>query len=155
MERPRGVERSHWNAYSALLDEEALESVRFSAWLVNICPFYDRPFECPRRASLARSCAHELNDAMARVIGFLTDHFAAEEALMTRSGLRQLAPKLCERHLEEHARVSARLQEIVASADRVPTHESIRGLVHLIGRFWAEHACDHDRELLKALRHLG
>ena len=155
MDGPHGIERSHWSAYSALLDEEALECIRFSAWLVSICPFHERPLECPRRARSAHLCAHALADALACVVGFCTDHFAAEEALMTRSGLRQLEPERCERHLEAHAQVSARLHEIVAAADRVPTHESFGALVQLIGRFWAEHAWDHDRELLEALRRLG
>lgn len=98
------------------------------------------------------SCSHERQQRCeADVIGmlgdvfaFILDHFKTEETVMRDSLLLMVDRDVCEAHMEDHAAISAALQEIVSSLDSDHIVSRIRELDALLARWVTHHIALHD-----------
>lgn len=99
----------------------------------------------PRRSQ----CESELVRLLGDLLAFIIDHFKTEEAIMRDSLLLVVDRDLCEAHMEDHAGISAAIQEIVASLASMETVAQLRELDDLLGRWITNHILLHDLMLAR------
>lgn len=109
----------------------------------------NRP-HCGDCASTARhQCEMQLVAMLGDVLSFILDHFKTEETIMRDSLLRLVDRELCEAHMEDHAAISGKVQEIVAALDPMNNVRLIRELDHLLSRWVVNHIALHDMQLVR------
>jgi len=116
----------------------------------NVCQDF-RHFEncsaclAPRR----KQCESELVRLLGDLLAFILDHFQTEETIMRDSLLIMVDRDVCEAHMEDHAAISAKVQQIVGALD---PHNTV-GLVHqldtLLGHWITNHIAMHDMLLAR------
>lgn len=106
--------------------------------------------ECPPEKAL--SCNNELYDALGDFLGFLVDHFYAEEQLMKAVGLTVREKKLCDLHKEDHAAISDLILRIIGALDVQQTAGLIRELRAALNTWLERHIEIHDATLVRLLQ---
>lgn len=94
-------------------------------------------------------CESELVAMLGDLLAFILDHFRNEERIMRESLLQVIDREVCEAHMEDHAAISGKIQEIVASLDPMKTVSLIRELDSLLSRWVRNHIMLHDRLLAR------
>lgn len=90
------------------------------------------------------SCESNLVGMLGDLISFVLEHFKAEEEVMRDSLLLMVDRDHCEAHMEDHAEISGKVQEIVAALDPMNTVSRIRELEALLSRWLTHHIALHD-----------
>lgn len=106
-------------------------------------------------------CENNLIGLLGDVFAFILDHFKTEENVMRDSMLLIVDREMCQAHMEDHAEIAAKVQEIVAALDSVLIVSRIRELDALLARWVTNHVALHDMLLsrwakrdISLLRHL-
>lgn len=89
-------------------------------------------------------CEGELICLLGDIFAFILEHFKNEEAVMRDSLLLTIDREVCQAHMEDHAAIAAKVQEIVSSLDRFHTVSRVRELEALLGRWMTNHIALHD-----------
>lgn len=89
-------------------------------------------------------CDGNLVGMLGDLLAFILDHFKAEEEIMRDSLLLMVDRDLCEAHMEDHAAISGKVQEIVAALDAMNTVSRIRELEDLLSCWVTNHIAMHD-----------
>lgn len=94
-------------------------------------------------------CENELVRLLGDLLSFILDHFKTEEEIMRDSLLIMVDRDLCEAHMEDHAAISLKIQQIVASLDSLHTVSLLRDLDCLLGQWITNHITMHDMMLMR------
>lgn len=89
-------------------------------------------------------CEGDLICMLGDVFAFILEHFKNEETIMRESLLLTVDREVCQAHMEDHAAIAAKVQEIVSSLDRFHTVSRIRELDALLARWMTNHIALHD-----------
>lgn len=104
---------------------------------------------CDRLRQVA--CEKEVVSQLGDLFAFILDHFATEERIM-RDALMSMTDKaLCDAHIEDHAAIAQKVQEIVSRLDSEQTVRRIRELDALLMRWVDNHIGLHDLILVRWL----
>lgn len=93
---------------------------------------------------LQESCESNLIGLLGDVFAFILDHFKNEEAVMRDSMLLVIDRDVCQAHMEDHAEIAAKVQEIVSALDSHHVVSRIRELDTLLARWVTNHIALHD-----------
>lgn len=94
-------------------------------------------------------CENELARLLGDLLAFILDHFKTEESIMRDSLLMMIDRDVCEAHMEDHAAISAKVQEIVAALDPDNTVGLVHQLDALLGHWITNHIAMHDMILAR------
>jgi len=94
-------------------------------------------------------CESNLVSLLGDLLAFILDHFRTEEEIMRDSLLQMVNREVCEAHMEDHAAISGKVQEIVAALDPMNTVGLIRDLDGLLTRWVSSHIQMHDLLLVR------
>ena len=89
-------------------------------------------------------CEKQLISMMGDLFAFMLEHFKTEEAVMRDSLLLMVDRDICLAHMEDHAEIAKKMQEIVMALDREHTVWRIRELDALLSRWMTHHIALHD-----------
>lgn len=89
-------------------------------------------------------CEGELVSLLGDLLAFILDHFKTEEDVMRQSMLLMVDRELCQAHMEDHANISAKVQEIIVALQPLRTVYLLRELDVLLQRWIANHVLFHD-----------
>ncbi len=89
-------------------------------------------------------CERDLVGMLGDLFSFILDHFSTEERIMRDSMMLLTDHDLCEAHVEDHAAIAQKVQEIVSRLDTEHTVERIRELDDLLARWIENHIGLHD-----------
>lgn len=92
-------------------------------------------------------CEGNLIGLLGDVFAFILDHFKTEESIMRDSMLMVVDRELCQAHMEDHAEIAAKVQEIVSALDSQHIASRIRELDALMSRWVTNHIAMHDMVL--------
>lgn len=92
-------------------------------------------------------CESSLIGLLGDLLIFILDHFQAEEQAMRDSLLYMVDRHVCEAHMEDHAQISHKIQQIVSAIDPSKTVVLVRELDHLLERWVTHHTVLHDQAL--------
>lgn len=96
-------------------------------------------------------CEGNLVSLLGDLLAFILDHFRTEEAIMRDSLMIMVDRDVCEAHMEDHAAISSKIQEIVVALDRISLVARIRELDSLLVRWVSNHIQMHDMLLVRWL----
>lgn len=89
-------------------------------------------------------CESALISMLGDVFAFMLEHFKTEESIMRDSLLLMVDRDVCLAHMEDHAEISAKVQEVVSALDRDFIVARIRDLDTLLTRWVIHHIALHD-----------
>lgn len=102
-----------------------------------------------------QQCEGNLVSLLGDLLAFILEHFRTEEEIMRDSLLLMVDRDVCEAHMEDHAAISGKIQEIVVALDRMNTVALIRDLDALLMRWVSNHIALHDILLVRWLERDG
>jgi hemerythrin-like metal-binding protein len=91
-----------------------------------------------------KQCDHDLVRLLGDLISFILDHFQNEESIMRDTMLLMVERDLCEAHMEDHAAISAKVQQIVTQLDAKQTVVLLRELDLTLDKWFRHHIFLHD-----------
>lgn len=146
----------------AMIDHEHRFLIGAMANLRRICIDQSRLENCVACGHARQvGCENGLIGLLGDLFAFILDHFKTEEAVMRDSLLMVADREMCQAHMEDHAEIAAKVQEIVAALDSVHIVSRIRELDALLARWVTNHVALHDMMLSRwvarddaLLRHL-
>ena len=94
-------------------------------------------------------CESHLVRMLGDLLAFILEQFRTEEEIMRDSLLQMVNREVCEAHMEDHAAISGKVQEIVAALDPMNTVGLIRDLDGLLTRWVSNHIEMHDMLLVR------
>ena len=89
------------------------------------------------------------------LLAFILEHFRTEDEIMRDSLMLMVDREVCQAHMEDHAAISGKVQEIVAALDPMTTVVLIRELDALLMRWVGNHIALHDILLVRWLERDG
>lgn len=89
-------------------------------------------------------CEGNLIGLLGDIFSFILDHFKNEESIMRDSMLVIVDREVCQAHMEDHAEIAAKVQEIVSALDSQHVVSRIRELDALLSRWVTNHVVMHD-----------
>lgn len=89
-------------------------------------------------------CESQLVQLLGDLFAFILDHFKTEETIMRDSLLLMVDRDVCQAHMEDHADIAAKVQEIVTSLDSQHIVSRLRELDALLTRWVTNHIQLHD-----------
>lgn len=89
-------------------------------------------------------CESELVRLLGDLLSFILEHFKTEEEIMRDSLLIMVDRDLCEAHMEDHAAISHKIQQIVSALDPLDTVNRLRELDDMLGQWMNNHISMHD-----------
>lgn len=101
------------------------------------------------------SCEGRLIVLLGDLFACMLEHFAGEELLMRDAQMQLADGEHYAAHIEDHAAIAQKVQELVARLDIVHTVERIRELDVLLGRWVVHHIELHDNLLVRWLAKQG
>lgn len=132
------------------LDAEHRLLISCIANLRQVCTDYRQCRHCGDCPAVRRQhCESHLVGMLGDLLSFVLEHFRAEEAIMRDSLLLMVDRAVCEAHMEDHAAISGKVQEIVAKLDPMHTVNLIRELDTLLSRWISNHIALHDMLLVR------
>lgn len=128
-----------------LIDFEHRFLVSSIANLRKVCIDHKAFSNCSGCGSERRgACENELIGMLGDVFAFILDHFKTEESIMRDSLMIMVDRDVCQAHMEDHAEIAAKVQEIVSSLDALHVVSRIRELDALLARWMTNHIALHD-----------
>ena len=113
--------------------------------LRQVCSSFTTRWDCSSCPADSRAdCESSLISLLGDLLVFMMDHFRTEEQLMRDSLLVMVDRDLCEAHMEDHAAISNKVQQIVAALDPMQTPSLIRQLDTLLHNWVSNHVALHD-----------
>lgn len=106
-------------------------------------------------AGRRRHCDDNLVTMLGDLLAFILEHFRSEEEIMRDSLMLMVDRDVCQAHMEDHAAISEKIQEIVMALDRLNTVTLIRELDALLMRWVGNHIALHDILLVRWLERDG
>lgn len=100
-------------------------------------------------------CEGTLVSMLGDLLAFILEHFRTEDEIMRDSLMLLVDREVCQAHMEDHAAISGKVQEIVAALDRMTTVVLIRELDALLMRWVGNHIALHDILLVRWLERDG
>lgn len=97
------------------------------------------------------SCEKDLVGLLGDLFAFILEHFSSEEKIMRQSMMRLTERAWCDAHVEDHAAIAQKVQEIVARLNEQQTVQRLRELDTLLSRWLENHVGLHDRMLVRWL----
>lgn len=94
--------------------------------------------------STRKQCEEQLIAMLGDLLAFVLDHFRIEAEIMRDSLLLLVDRDVCEAHMEDHAVISGKVQEVVAALDPLNTVGLIRDLDALLAQWMQNHIALHD-----------
>jgi hemerythrin-like metal-binding protein len=95
-------------------------------------------------AGVREACEGQLIGLLGDVFAFILDHFKTEETIMRDSLMIMVDRDVCQAHMEDHAEIAAKVQEIVSSLETLHIVSRIRELDALLTRWITNHIALHD-----------
>lgn len=118
--------------------------------LRQVCHDFSTRHDCGGCAASNRArCEGNLVSLLGDLLTFIMDHFQTEEKLMRDSLMVLVERDLCEAHMEDHAAISGKVQQIVAALDPMHTPSLIRELDTLLHAWVTNHVTLHDLWLMR------
>ncbi len=132
------------------IDAEHRQLLLSMANLRAVCDFHLRVADCKACQENQRDvCESSLVTMLGDLLSFVIEHFRNEERIMRDSLLLMVERDVCEAHIEDHAAISGKVQQIVASLDPLYTVVLIRELDVLLTRWVSNHVTLHDQLLVR------
>lgn len=100
-------------------------------------------------ATKQADCESTLISLLGDLLAFILDHFHTEEQAMRDSLLFMVDREICEAHMEDHAKIAEKIQQIVSALDPKHTVVLIRELDALLERWMSHHVILHDQSLAR------
>jgi hemerythrin-like metal-binding protein len=131
----------------AAVDFEHAQLLSCMATLRKLCatPFSNSCIACDN--GQRGNCESTLIGLLGDLLAFILDHFHSEEKAMRDSLLYMVDRHVCEAHMEDHAQISEKIQQIVAAIDPSKTVQQVRELDQLLERWVSNHVVLHDQAL--------
>lgn len=134
----------------SVIDAEHRVLLSSIAGLRRICVDQEGRPHCGHCDHSARHhCESQLVATLGDVLAFILDHFKTEEAIMRDSLMKMIDRDLCEAHIEDHAAISSKVQQIIAALDPMNNVGLIRELDALLSRWVVNHIALHDVLLVR------
>lgn len=128
-----------------LIDFEHKLLLNSIATLRRVCSDFSTRESCegclPHRR---HDCETTLVGLLGDLLVFIMDHFRSEEQLMRDSLLMMVSRDLCEAHMEDHAAISGKVQQIIAALSSKNTFLHLRELDVLLHDWVTNHMELHD-----------
>lgn len=102
-------------------------------------------------SSRQASCEKDVVSLLGDLFAFILEHFSSEERIMRDAMMQVTDRELCDAHVEDHAAIAQKVQEIVSRLDREQTVRRIRELDTLLARWIENHIGLHDLMLVRWL----
>jgi hemerythrin-like metal-binding protein len=135
------------------LDAEHRLLIASIASLRQVCVDHVNGRHCGACAVARRAdCESHLVAMLGDLLAFVLDHFRTEEEIMRNSLLLMVDREVCEAHMEDHAAISGKVQEIVTALEPMRTVTLIRDLDTLLTRWVSNHIVLHDMLLVRWLQ---
>jgi hemerythrin len=123
---------------NALVDDEHQRLCDLIEDLRAICRDFDLKDSCAGcTESMIEGCEARFQSCVAEFLGFICEHFRAEEALMKECGLASSQKKLFLSHVEDHANISDQAILLLAPKDRPKTVAQIARMASVL-RSWLD-----------------
>ncbi|MEN9481047.1 MAG: hypothetical protein RLZZ298_2442 [Pseudomonadota bacterium] len=137
----------------ATVDFEHAQLLSCMATLRKLCstPSSETCFACDNTQRV--NCESTLIGLLGDLLAFILDHFHSEEKAMRDSLLYMVDRHVCEAHMEDHAQISEKIQQIVAAIDPSRTVQQVRDLDQLLERWVSNHVVLHDQALERWILH--
>lgn len=133
-----------------LIDFEHQVLLNTMATLRQVCHDFPTRQDCGGcEASNRAKCEGTLVSLLGDLLAFIMDHFQNEEKLMRDSLLMLVDRDLCDAHMEDHAAISGKVQQIVAALNPMHTSSLIRELDTLLHTWVTNHVALHDLWLVR------
>lgn len=133
------------NTGNALIDDEHRQLLAVMQQLRKVCADPERLADCLGCAGTRRqACEHAVVGILGDLFAFILEHFASEERIMRDAMMAVTEHDLCAAHIEDHAAIAQKVQEIVSRLDFAHTVARIRELDGLLGRWLDNHIGMHD-----------
>lgn len=133
-----------------LIDMEHRFLIDAIANLQHVCKSVTDFEDCGTCGSLQQArCENNLVGLLGDIFAFILDHFRSEEEIIRNSMLLVIDRAVCEAHIEDHAEIAAKVQQIVSSLDSSHVVSRIRELDTLLARWVTNHIALHDMLLLR------
>lgn len=118
----------------------------------SICDDFGGRGNCTSCSGTSRqTCEDALVGVLGDLLAFILDHFRSEEALMRQSVALTMERAMCEAHMEDHADISGKIQELIVSLNSEKTVILLRELDVLLQRWIRNHILFHDLLLARCL----
>lgn len=128
-----------------LIDTEHRFLIDAIANLQRICKSMTEFKDCVSCGRLQQArCENNLVGLLGDIFAFILDHFRHEEEIMRNSMLLVIDRAVCDAHIEDHADIAAKVQQIVAALDSSHVVSRIRELEALLARWVTNHIALHD-----------
>lgn len=128
-----------------LIDFEHRFLVSAIANLRRVCIDHEALVNCKACGrGIREACESQLIGMLGDVFAFILDHFKTEESIMRDSLMIMVDRDVCQAHMEDHAEIAAKVQEIVSSLDSLHIVSRIRELDALLSRWITNHIALHD-----------
>jgi len=101
--------------------------------------------------TLIAECESRLIGILGDLLAYILDHFRNEENIMRDSLLLAVERATGEAHMEDHAAISSKVQEIVTTLETPKTIQRVRELEELLLRWVTNHIALHDMLLVRWL----
>jgi hemerythrin-like metal-binding protein len=119
------------------------------ATLRQLCADQTRNSCLPCSSEQRMLCESSLIGILGDLLIFILDHFHTEEKAMRQSLLYMLDREICEAHMEDHAHISEKIQQIVAAIEPDKTVLQVRELTALLENWMTHHVELHDKALAR------
>jgi len=141
---------------NALIDEEHRLLLGIMKRVRQICVDPEHLRDCGACGQAKQAaCEKDLISQLGDLFAFILDHFTTEERIM-RDALLQLTDQAqSEAHVEDHAAIAEKVQQIVARLDHNQVVQRIRELDALLATWIENHIGMHDMMLVRALASQG
>lgn len=127
------------------IDFEHSQLVACVRCLRSLCHKFDQKAECSScSVDTHQVCETQLIALLGDLLAFILDHFKNEEKVMRSSLLLTVDRELCLEHIEDHANISAKVQEIILALQPLKTASLLRELDALLQRWISNHVLLHD-----------
>ncbi len=100
-------------------------------------------------ASKQIHCESSLIGLLGDLLAFILDHFQTEEKAMRDSLFYMVDRDVCEAHMEDHAHIAEKIQQIVSALDSLRTVVLVHELDALLERWMSHHVILHDQALAR------
>ena len=124
--------------------------------LRSLCQEFTTKSDCSSCESGKREgCENQLVALLGDLLAFILEHFRSEEEVMRNSSLLIVDRDVCEAHMEDHANISAKVQEIIVALEPTKTVVLLRELDMLLQSWIRNHIMLHDVMLGRWLESRG
>lgn len=121
-----------------------------------VCNDFSRKEDCAACSQEKREgCEDSLVGLLGDLLAFIIDHFKTEELAMRDSLLMAMDAEVCQAHMEDHANISAKVQEIIMALEPLKTVGLLRELNGLLELWIKNHIQMHDALLGRWLESHG